>query len=411
MTILTGATLVLPDRTVECGTLTIEAGRIAEVLHTSPPGTAAGERHELGGHVVVPGFVDVHIHGVERHDTLDDGAPIREMARCLVRHGVTAFCPTTVACSPERLEQLLGDVAAARESPEPGAARVLPAHLESNFVNPDFRGAQPLGCLRLPPHGVSVPSRQPSAEGDYAGADVMRVLLASADQVGIVTLAPELSGALELIRELVGSGCRVSLGHSGASYEEAWAGIEAGARQATHLFNRMPPLHHRDPGLVGAVLEADEIAAELVCDCYHVHPAVMHAAIAAKRPARMMAITDGTGGSGLPVGAEALLGGRRITVRDTAAFLDDGTLAGSVLTMERAFRNLVERVGLSLVDAALMCATTPARELRLAGQGALEVGALADLVVLDGNLRVAQTWVGGELAFSRGKSRRLTVDD
>jgi N-acetylglucosamine-6-phosphate deacetylase len=115
----------------------------------------------------------------------------------------------------------------------------------------------------------------------------------------------------------------------------------------------------------------------------------------------MMAITDGTGGSGLPVGAEAALGGRRITVRDTAAFLDDGTLAGSVLTMDRAFRNLVERVGLSLVDAARMCATTPARELRLAGQGAIEPGAFADLVVLDGHLRVAQTWVGGELAFSR----------
>jgi N-acetylglucosamine-6-phosphate deacetylase len=404
MTILSGATLVLPDRTIESGSLAIESHRIIEIIEGSRPADAGPGHHDLRGHVIVPGFVDVHVHGVERHDTLDEGAPVREIARRLVRHGITAFCPTTVACSPERLGRVLGGVAAARQEPAPGAARVLPAHLESNFVNPDFRGAQPLGCLRLPPQGVSVPGRQPSAEGDYTGEDVLRMLLAHADQVGIVTLAPELSGALDLIRELVGRGCRVSLGHSGANYEEAWAGIEAGGRHATHLFNRMPPLHHRDPGLVGAVLEADELAAEIVCDGYHVHPAVMHAAIAAKRPQRMMAITDGTGGSGLPVGSDAMLGGRRITVRDTAAFLDDGTLAGSVLTMDRAFRNLVEWVGLSLVDAALMCATTPARELRLAGQGAIEEGALADLVVLDGNLRVAQTWIGGEVAYSRGKN-------
>lgn len=207
----------------------------------------------------------------------------------------------------------------------------------------------------------------------------------------------------ELIRALVAHGHHVSLGHSGASYEEAQEGIRAGARQATHLFNRMTPMTHRAPGLAGAVLESDEVTAELICDGVHVHPAMMRVALAAKRPERIMAITDGTAGSGLPRGSKTTLGGRPITVRD-AAYLDDGTLAGSALTMDRAFAKLTSEVGLSLSDAATVCATTPARALGLQGFGVIAPGAMADLVVLDRDLRVVQTWVGGALAWERGAS-------
>jgi N-acetylglucosamine-6-phosphate deacetylase len=149
---------------------------------------------------------------------------------------------------------------------------------------------------------------------------------------------------------------------------------------------------------VGAVLESDELTAELICDGVHVHPAIMRVAIAAKRPERIMAITDGTGGSGLPRGAKTSLGGRTITVRD-AAYLDDGTLAGSTLTMDRAFAKLTSEVGLSLSDAATVCATTPARALGLQGLGLIAAGAIADLVVLDRDLRVVQCWVAGVLAY------------
>src|SRR5205807_6448378 len=162
----------------------------------------------------------------------------------------------------------------------------------------------------------------------------------------------------------------------------AQEGIRAGARQATHLFNAMTPLSHRVPGLAGSVHGSDEITAELICDGVHVHPAMMRTALAAKRPERIMAVTDGTAGSGLPRGSKTRIGGRPITIRD-AAYLDDGTLAGSSLTMDRPFALLVSAVGLSLSDAATVCATTPARALGLQSFGILAAGGIADLVVLD----------------------------
>jgi N-acetylglucosamine-6-phosphate deacetylase len=209
-----------------------------------------------------------------------------------------------------------------------------------------------------------------------------------------------------LISELVRHGHRVSLGHSGANYEQARAGILAGARHATHLFNRMRPLHHREPGLAGAVLETDEVGAEIICDAVHVHPAAVRAAVAAKGAAKIMAITDGTAGSGLARGQTAALGRRRITVRD-AAYLDDGTLAGSVLTMDRAFANLVTKMNFSLVDTAQMCSTTPARELGLHGLGVIAPGAIADLVVLDRDLNVVETYISGARIAERALEREL----
>jgi N-acetylglucosamine-6-phosphate deacetylase len=193
----------------------------------------------------------------------------------------------------------------------------------------------------------------------------------------------------------------VSLGHSGATYDQAQEAIAAGARHATHLFNRMPPLGHRAPGLAGAVLQSDDVAAEIICDGFHVHPAIVRTAIAAKHPTRMFAITDGTALSGMPVGSTASLGGRTITAGPSAAHLDDGTLAGSTLTMEQAFHALAGRVGITLVDAATLCATTPARELGLVGHGVIAPGAVADLVVLDATFSVIQTYIAGQLVYAR----------
>ena len=415
--ILSGASLVLPDRILSPGTLIIEDGRIAEIR----PG-AVREAHPafaLHGHYIVPGFIDVHVHGVGGVDTLDGDGSIRSIAERLPRYGVTAFCPTTVACGPDPLRAVLAQIRQARETP-PRGARVLPAHLESNFISPEYRGAQPAACLRSPlgiagPElRVRIPSTQAAAPGPahrpanagdtadvFSAADIMREIDRASPDVGIVTLAPELEGALDLIARLVSRGHRVSLGHSGATYEQALAGMAAGARHATHLFNRMPPLGHRAPGLAGAILQTDEIAAELICDGVHVHPAMLRLAIAAKHPSRVFAITDGTAAAGLPAGARASLGGQPITVRGHAAYLDDGTLAGSVLTMDRAFQTLVARVGVSWVDAVTLCATTPARELGLVGYGILAQDAVADLTVLDAQFGVVQTYVGGQLVYSR----------
>jgi N-acetylglucosamine-6-phosphate deacetylase len=303
------------------------------------------------------------------------------------------------------LRRALDQVRNLREATPGRAARVLPAHLESNFISPDYRGAQPLACLRTP---AAIGSASGSGDfttddivRDFTADDIVREIERAAPDVGIVTMAPELDGGLDLVRWLSARGHVVSLGHSRATYDQALEAIALGASQATHLFNRMPPFEHRAPGLVGAILETQEVAAELICDGVHLHPAVVRTAVAAKRPSRVMAITDGTGASGLPPGARATLGGRPITVRDSAAFLDDGTLAGGATTMDRVFQMLVGPVGLSPVDAVTLCSTTPARELGLIGHGVLAIDAVADLVVLDSRLSVVQTYVAGELVYSR----------
>ncbi|MBA2303572.1 MAG: N-acetylglucosamine-6-phosphate deacetylase [Acidobacteria bacterium] len=380
MTRLTGATIVLPDRLLAEGQIDFDGGRILDISDA-----ASSSGRELAGHYIVPGFIDVHVHGVAGTDSLDGADAIARMAAALPRFGVTAFCPTSVACPPRDLAEMLRGIRRARQTAIPTSSRVLPAHLESNFINPAFRGAQPQACIRTP-HDLP--------DGEFSGRDILDEIAAARPDVGIITVAPEVAGVLELIPQLVRQGHRVSLGHSGATYEQARAGILAGARHATHLFNRMTPLDHRAPGLAGAVLESPDVAAEIVCDGVHVHPAAVRAAVAAKGASKIMAITDGTAGSGLLRGGRATLGGRTLTLGD-AAYLDDGTLAGSVLTMDAAFRILVRTMGFSLVEAAQMCASTAARELGLKESGVIAPGAFADLVVLDPDLNVVGTYISG----------------
>lgn len=399
---LSGAHLVLPDRIETGHTLVIESGRIAD-LTAGPRDVAAGEtRVHVPGCFIVPGFIDVHVHGVAGHDVLDGPASLAEIAATLPRYGVTAFCPTSIACAPAALSGFLAGVAALRGAAGRGRARVLAAHLESNFINPQYCGAQPVSCLRNPAAAMLAASATGARSGnatEFSGAEILGVIDRHRADVGIVTLAPELDGGVELIRRLAQSGIRVSLGHSGASFDQAQAAIAAGARHATHLFNRMPPMTHREPGLAGAVLASEEIAAELICDGHHVHPAFLRMAIAAKSVSRVMAITDGTAGSGLPRGSRTTLGGRPITVAEVAR-LDDGTTAGSVATMDRVFSCLVGACGIDIREAAQMCATTPARELGLVGHGVIAPGAVADLVVLDGQFAAVQTWIAGEVVWS-----------
>jgi N-acetylglucosamine-6-phosphate deacetylase len=392
MIVLAGGDIVLPDRILTNASLVIEGDRITAVERTRRPSSAASEV-DVQESFVVPGFVDVHVHGIEGCDSLDGAEVIAQIAARLPRYGVTAFCPTTVACAPDALDAVLNQVARARESRASGAARVLPAHLESNFISPAFKGAQPGACLRLP--------NDERREGDFSGRDILNIIQARAADVGIVTLAPEIEGALDLIPALVRTGQRISLGHSGADFERAVAAIDAGARHATHLFNRMTPIAHRAPGLAGAVLSQDAVIAELICDGFHVHPAMCRLAIAAKSVNGVMAITDGTAGAGLQPGAMARLGGQSIRVSDQAALLDDGTIAGSTLTMDRAFRNIVTLCDMSIPDAAVMCSTTPARAMGLTRFGVIAEGNIADLVVLDRAFRVVRTFIAGEPVYER----------
>jgi N-acetylglucosamine-6-phosphate deacetylase len=400
--VLAGGDLVLPDRVLAGASLIIDNGRIAAIEPTSRAVPSAATIIDVRECYIVPGFIDVHVHGVQGHDTLDEGEPVAEIASRLPRYGVTAFCPTTVACGPRELRAVLAQVAKTRAARPQRSARVLPAHLESNFINPAFAGAQPSECLRIPASLSKEGSTSTSArDGEFSARDILDVVTAGRPDVGIVTIAPELPGGVELVSWLASAGHRVSLGHSGASLDEAMAAIDAGARHATHLFNRMAPITHRAPGVAGAVLAREEVTAELICDGYHVHPAMSRVAIAAKRCDRILAITDGTAGAGLPPGSTSRLGRRRIRVTDVAAVLDDGTLAGSTLTMDRAFKTIVTSFGLSLVDAATLCSTTPARALGLTGFGVLARDCVADIAVLDRALAVVRTFIAGEEVYAQ----------
>ncbi len=402
MIVLAGGDLVLPDRILTNASLIVDGSRIAAIESTARVDSPDATIVDASDCYVVPGFVDVHVHGVEGHDTLDGGAAIAEIASRLPRYGVTAFCPTTVACAPAELRAVLAQVKAARVSRPPDSARVLPAHLESNFINPDYRGAQPADCLRVSIADREGPRAFTAREGEFTANDVLQVIRSARPDVGIVTLAPELPGGVELVRSLVTAGHLVSIGHTGATFDEAIAAIEAGATHATHLFNRMTPMGHRDPGVVGALLSRQDVVAELICDGHHVHPAMCRLAITAKGVDGVMAITDGTAGSGLSVGSTASLGGRRIRVTEHGAVLDEGTLAGSTLTMDRAFRTIVARFEFSIVEAATLCSMTPARQLGLAGFGFIAEGAVADLVVLDRGFRVVRTFIDGREVYRSG---------
>ncbi|MBY0497617.1 MAG: N-acetylglucosamine-6-phosphate deacetylase [Cyanobacteria bacterium] len=390
MIALSGADLVLPDRVVRGGSIVIDQGRIVAIESRAIDSTAGVAVHHLAGHTIVPGFVDVHVHGIEGHDVLDGPGAVDEVAKRLPKYGVTAFCPTSVACAPARLTTLLTSVTRARSARPGTSARVLPAHLESNFINPEWNGAQPMHCLR-----TYKPAGQ-RPEGDFAGHEILLAILSNRHSVGIITVAPEIHGGLDLVRHLVMAGHRVSLGHTGATYDIAHEAITSGAHHATHLFNRMSSITSRSPGVAGAVLESDAVAAEIICDGHHVHPALVAMAVRVKSASRMMAITDATAAAGLPAGARAKLGDQTIIAGEKTAVLENGTIAGSILTMDAAFRLLVKRIGLSLPDAARMCATTPAAALKQSEIGAIAPEKWADLAVLDRDLRIAGTYVGGE---------------
>ena len=392
MIALSGADVVLPDRVVQGGSIVIDRGRIAAIEPRAIDAGAGRTVVDLANYTIVPGFVDVHVHGIEGVDVLDGPDAVDDVAKRLPKYGVTAFCPTSVACTPARLTTMLSGVARALSAPVATAARVLPAHLESNFINPEWNGAQPIHCLRTyKPQG-----KRP--EGDFAGHEILQAIVSNRESVGIITLAPEISGGLDLVRDLVMAGHRVSLGHTGATYDQARDAIALGAHHATHLFNRMSSLTSRSPGVVGAVLESDAVTAEIICDGHHVHPSLVAVAIRVKSVSRMMAITDAVAVAGLPAGSRARLGEQTIIAGEKTAVLENGTIAGSILTMDAAFRMLVKRIGLSLPDAARMCATTPADAMKAADIGAIAPGKWADLTVLDRDLRVSRVFVGGDAA-------------
>ena len=378
--LLTHGKLVTPEGLREADLL-VAGGKIAAIGRDldRPPGT---QTLDARGNWVLPGFIDTHVHGGLDADTMQASPEaLVTISRHLARHGVTGWVPTLFACSAETLDRVLRAIGAAMRQEGPGA-RILGAHLESSFIAPKFKGAQPPEALR--------PIEDPA---------LREVIRRHAGIIRIVTLAPELAGATALIAELVALGIRVSIGHTDATYEQVIAGAQAGATRVTHLCNAMRPFHHREPGTVGAALVQDGLDAELIADLVHVHPAGIQIAYRCKGADRLMLVSDALMGTGLPPGTH-VLEGREILIGEDVARLPDGTIAGSIITLDRALRNVVEAAGIPLVEAARMAASTPARSLGFTDRGALEVGLRADLALLDAEFRCQGTWIAGERVYA-----------
>lgn len=360
--------------------IAISQGRIQQITSSAlaaPPTVPDVEQIDATGYTVLPGFIDLHVHGGAGHDTMDaTPEALAEMARFFAQHGVTAFLPTTITAPHEQIVRAIANVAAQANEPIAGA-RILGLHVEGPYISPKFPGAQPVSAIRPP--------------------NVAEFLeLVAAGPVQMITLAPEEVGADELIAVAREHGVTVVWGHSDATYEQCVEAAAKGVTQATHTYNAMSGLHHRRPGVLGATLTIDTIFAQLIADNIHVHPAAMELLARCKGVERSILITDAMRAAGLPDG-EYDLGGQTVTVQDGACRLADGTLAGSILTMDQALKNFMAATGLSLAEAWPATSRSAAQSLGIDGEfGSICVGYWGDLVVLDEALQIVRTMIGGE---------------
>ena len=353
------------------GELVQEDGRVVAV--NGQPACDDTVRDSAEVAIVLPGFIDLHVHGGGGLDTMassDTVDAITPIARTHARHGTTALLATTMTAPRDEIEAALRALAPRIAQRAAGAARVLGVHLEGPYINPGRLGAQP----------------------DFATPATLADVLAlhTLAPIRLITIAPELPGHLELIVTLRQKGFVVQIGHSAGRYEDGVAALQAGATGFTHLFNAMTGLHHREPGMAGAALAHAE-RAEIIPDLLHVHPGAIRVALRAIPG--LYCVTDSTAATGMPDGDYAL-GRHTVTKCLGGVRLADGTLAGSTLTMDQAFRNLVG-LGQSLADASRRTATIAADHLGLSDRGRLVPGAWADLVVLDAALQLQAVWVEG----------------
>ncbi|MGQ0570084.1 MAG: N-acetylglucosamine-6-phosphate deacetylase [Armatimonadota bacterium] len=378
--VLQGGTLLLSDGIRGPGFVTVEADRIVSVESGRHPQPDL----DCSNGTLVPGFIDLQINGAAGCDFLSPTeSGLAAADAYLLRTGTVAYLPTLISAAEDRLRAALGFFAT--RARRPSAPRILGVHLEGPFLAPARRGAHRSAYLHTP-----------SMEWIGKLIDDFRGL------IRLVTLAPELDGALPVIDGLVTRGVAVAVGHTDATYAQAMAAFDRGARLATHLFNGMRPFHHREPGVVGAALARPDVTCSFIADLVHLHPGVLQHIITLKGPARALLITDAIDAAGVPAGPSRL-GDQHVRVEHGAPRLADGRLAGSVLAMDQAVRN-IRALGVSLPDAVHMAAATPAHVIGghdASIEASIREGARADLVVLDDHEQVAVVVVAGRVAFRR----------
>lgn len=387
-TVIHASRILTPDEEISDGVIIVEGSRITGLGHRDSMRIPAGAADFVAsGMTVVPGFIDLHIHGAGGHDVMEASArALDRIVSTVARHGTTSIVATTVTASVEdtchSLEGIARYIRNHENVEEPAketrpAAEILGIHLEGPFISKARRGVHP-------PDGIVRPSIETFDKFVKAADGLVR----------IVTIAPELPGAIQLIAHAVAAKIVVALGHTDADYDQARAGIEAGARHCVHIYNAMRPFTHRDPGIVGAILTDPDVTAEIIADLVHVAGPAIQVLIGTKGFDTVLLVSDGIAATGMPDGSYRL-GNFEVTVKDGVARNSEGKLAGSTLTLDRAIRNLVA-LGVPLTDAIRMATVLPARRLGLAGKkGIIAVGADADLVALTPDLRVAAVMTRG----------------
>lgn len=383
--ILSGMQILLGNEWSTDHAVVVEEGLIKAVLpadmtgHQLPAREIKYSRH----HYLIPGLIDLHIHGAHGHDVMD-GSPesLRGLCAALAAEGITGFLATTMTAPTERLEFVLKTIAEFMPGSE-GAA-LLGIHLEGPFISRDKMGAQD-GSHAAVPDENWVRQWHETTRG----------------ALKLITLAPELAEAIPLIKTLRRLGVVASVGHTNATYAETNHALAAGCSHATHLFNAMRGLHQREPGAAGALLLADKVNVELIADGWHLHPAIVDLAWRLKGADKIVLVTDAMRAKCLGDGAYDL-GGQRVDVRGGCATLADGTLAGSTLRMPQAIQNMTQYTECTLADAVRMASVNPARILGLSHcKGSIENGKDADLVVMDSSFEVELTLRGGREIYKR----------
>jgi N-acetylglucosamine-6-phosphate deacetylase len=379
--ILNLAEIYTPKRRIIRGSIKIENGVIKDL---KPYWRSSDHSQETKEMIAAPGFIDTHIHGYAGFDVSSGSInEIKRLSEELIKIGVTSFVPTTVSLKHEdlvKVAEAIGDLLS--EDPmDHNRSRVLGLHLEGPYINVEMRGAQ-----------------NPEAIRKLDMSEIDEYIKASERNIRIITLAPEIDNVLEKIPEIVNRGVIVSIGHTNASYEETKKAIERGARRITHIFNGMRRFHHRDPGPALAGLEDERVFIEFIADLVHLASPVVKMITKVAR-SRAVVITDSISATGLGDGVY-MLGGLKVVVKDSVARLEDGTLAGSTLTMIKALYNLIH-IGLDVSEALYHLTEAPARSLEIKSLGCLRPGCVADIILMNKDLGISKVFLEGEEVYTK----------
>ena len=377
MKCIKGANLILPDSIIENKALLFDEKIVGIVTEAEIPSDV--EMIDATGCYVAPGLVDVHIHGYLNEDASDGSTEgIRKMAEGVMKNGVTTFLPTTMTVSIKEIEAALDTVRALQEESKTWKGAYLAGvNAEGPFINESKKGAQAAEHIKAP-------------DADW--------ILANKDIIKLCTIAPETEGGYEAIEKITkNSNVRVSVGHTDATFEQTMKAFECGATQVTHLFNAQTPLHHRKPGVVGAGLASDAYT-ELIADTFHVH-AGLFSLVAKCKGDKLVLITDCTRAGGMPDG-EYTLGGQKIIVKGIQCLLEDGTIAGSVLKLNNAVKNVYQNTDLPLYTVVAAASLNPANAIGMgATKGSIKAGKDADLIITDKDFNIQKTIIKGEIRY------------